>query len=568
MKEKRLFTEVKGNRSYQVHLVLSGLTSFLLSLTVALLASFIINAVFLRGLELKSMVPMLFALLAGVLARAGLTYYFSLYFRNTAADIKRRVLARNAEALLDSGPILTKSKDSGGVSAISGEAAELLEPYYYEYLPALFSLAVSLPLILVSVLSVDFVSFLIMLVTGPVLPFFLYLIGTESEKASRARLKSLTRLGGGLNDLLSGLKTLKLFGRIDSARAKVASISEDFRRLTMQVLRISFLSAFVLELAATISTAIIAVTLGARLIDGRIDFLPCFFILLMTPDYFMAIRRFGAKFHVAQNAKTAAELLLEPKLPSSVGRKPGLTFPADCDVSFRGVTCSYNRGEAALACVNLDFRCGEITALVGPSGSGKSSIANTLLKLITPEDGAVFVGGVNLAEIDTESLRRSISYIPQRPYIFKGTLRENITLSTSKATDDAVEAAVRDALLGDLVAALPGGLDTPVADMAINFSAGERQRIAIARALLKDAPIVVIDEAVSAQDRENERLLTKSFERLSRDKTVLIIAHRLETVQNADKIYVLNGGAVTEEGCHNDLMTLGGRYCALVRSWG
>lgn len=569
MTDKRLFTELKKNKQFLLHLIANGLLSFVFSLTFAFLITSVIHDVFLDGQSMKGIVPRLIVLITAVAARAAVSYYYGLYFRKMATRIKNRLLSQYIDTLLDNGPVLTESKTTGGSSSLVVEAAEHIEPYYYDFMPAFFNLMISLPLILLTALYFDFVSCLIMLVTGPVLPFFLYLIGMESEKASHARLKDLTRLGGGLLDILTGLKTLKLYGQGQNARQKVGDMSEGFRKVTMQVLKISFLSAFVLELAATISTAIIAVTLGTRLLYDQIAFFNCFFILLLTPDYFMAIRRFGAKFHVAQNAKSAAALLMsETEVSICDTLHIESPFPSEIkEVRFDQLTYSYGRSIPALQNLTLRLRPGEMTAVVGKSGSGKSTVANILLKLIDPDSGCVNINGTDLKHIDTSDLRKNVSYVPQRPFIFKDTLRNNITLPKPNATPEELDAAIRDALLTALVDSLPEGLETRITDMGLNLSTGERQRIAIARAILKGAPVVIVDEAVSAQDKDNELLLTKAFERLSREKTVLVIAHRLETVKSADRIYMLDLGTVVEEGLHEALMALNGQYSELVRTW-
>ncbi len=570
MVKKELFIEVKRERGFLAHLLIYGGVTTSFSLCIAFFFASAVDVVYMGISDFHEFLrfPLILAVLIGMRALA--IYYFGTAFREYGLSIKDRILKDHMNYLLDQGPVFHQSKNTGGDSAGVCEAADYMEPFYHEYLPALFQLAMAIPVILLVTFYLDFISGIIMLLTGPFLPFFLYLIGKESQKSNQERMKSLNRLGGSLFDTINGMRTIKLFGLSKRYQKKINDTSNEFRKETMKVLRISFLSAFVLELAATISTAMIAVTLGFRLMENHIEFFSCFFILLLTPDYFQAIRKFGAKFHVAQNAGAAYEMI------------DLLVQPADCQaetidfdtaaflkptVSFENVSFSYEGGKQVLRDINLKLEPGTITALVGKSGAGKTTITYCLLKYLLLDRGTIRINDVDYSQISGEALRRQIGYIPQRPYVFTDTLRNNLIMGNPDASDQEVKQAVQAACLEPLIESLPMGLSTMVSDLGQNFSVGERQRIAIARAIIKDAPIVVIDEAVSAQDLENEQLLTKSFQNLSREKTVLLIGHRLETVKSATTICLIDDGVLTEMGTHEELMACDGAYKKLVCTW-
>ncbi|NTV90777.1 MAG: thiol reductant ABC exporter subunit CydD [Clostridiales bacterium] len=576
----------------------------------AWLVSKLVDSVFIRHLSLATQAGIIIPLLLLAPLKALIYFIFDRFFHETALNIKDSVLKDYMNGVYSPSSLNGPAGSTGAEASAVCEASDYIEPYYYEYIPAFFVLSVSLPLILISVLAMDPVSFAIMLVTAPILPVFLGLIGSYSGKMNEKRLDSLLRLGGSFLDLMNGMKTLKVFGQSRNYSEKVYENSEQFRKLTMEVLKVSFLSAFVLELAATISTAIIAVSLGLRLMYGNLDFFEAFFILLVTPDYFMAIRRFGAKFHLSMTAAAADKKLRElvvntgDAISQSAGVKPSKvplkeysenplteysenpsagTFPgpfpevfsnatacliSPMQIEFQSVSVRYDsQPNYALDSVELVLEAGKMTALTGRSGSGKSTLANTLLKFVEPCSGAILVNKKNIRDIEDNELRGKIAYIPQRPFIFAGTLLENLRLGKPDASLEEVSAAVKSCALESFVTGLPNGLSTELGENGSTLSYGEIQRIAIARAVLKNSPFVIIDEATSALDRKNEHLIRQAFEQLRKSRTLLVIAHKLETVETADTIMVLENGRLVQSGTHSQLLTEDGEYRKLIEAW-
>ncbi len=572
MFEKRLFREVSGETAYLLRMALNGLVSFLISFSVAFTMSEAVSNLFIRKQTFAKQVPWFAALGCALLLRAVSTAFFSRSFRLVAERKKNDLLLRATGGIMARGPAAGGGETSGALAMSVFESADKIELYYSEYLPQFFVLAVSLPLLLAAVFCRDAVTGLIMLVTGPLLPFFLSLVGAQSKKANGKRLESLKRLSGSMLDFLSGAKTLKIFGAAKSYREKVAQNSENFRKMTMEVLRISFLSAFVLELAATLSIAMIAVSLGLRLMAGRMAFSGAFFALLISPDYYYAIRKFGAKFHTAMAASAAVKVLFpyidtRPAGPAGEREQPE---PAggglEVDVSELRYTYP-GAAREALSGLSLRLRVGQVTAVVGKSGSGKTTLSYLLMRFIDPDEGRILVNGEDIRAVSPDSLRRSIAYIPQKPYVFHDTLRGNLLLAKPAAEDAELLAALEKAALLPFFKNLPQGLDTVLSENGGNISSGEAQRLSFARAYLKDCPLLLMDEATSALDSHNQELIRQAFSELARGRTVLVIAHRLETVRNAGTIYVLENGRVAEAGTHRELTAAGGIYSALVSAW-
>ena len=572
MLDKRLFNEIKDNRAYLVTMCLYGFCILLFSFFTALLLTDVVNSTFIQKEALDKKYWDFIELAILVLVKSVVTFYFRRFFKVVANTQKNKILLNAIADLLKRGPIITREEAAGGIITSWTEAADQIEPFYSEYLPQLFVLMISVPFLLAIAFYYDAISALIMLITGPLLPFFLSLIGMQSGEANKKRLEGLAKLGDSMLDFLNGIRTLKIYNGVEGYRRRIEENSEKFRSMTMQVLKISFLSAFVLEFAATISTAIIAVSLGLRLMYHHIDFFSAFFILLLTPDYYVAIRKFGAKFHTAMGAKAAADNLYRYRGGVEAFSHEEFVFSPwyreQITITLKHVSYQYKDSMVkALNDVSMKIEQGKITAIVGKSGSGKSTLAYLLMRFIEAE-GELYFNHIKITRQKPEDIRSMIAYIPQKPYVFHDTVRNNLLHAKQEATEEEIWEALDKAALTKFVQGLSQGLDTMLTEIGSNISVGEAQRLAFARAYLKDSPFIILDESTSALDEENETLLRETFEGLSKKKTVLIIAHRLETVKNANVIYVLEQGAVKETGNHNTLYANKGIYRELVDTWG
>jgi ATP-binding cassette subfamily C protein CydD len=362
------------------------------------------------------------------------------------------------------------------------------------------------------------------------------------------------------------LPTLKLFGHELVEARRVAGLGETFRVNTMQVLRQAFLSGLVLELLTTAGIAVIAVELGLRLLNGTISFGPTFQVLLLAPEFYRPLRELGAQRHAALEGLPVAERIDELlHMPDVQVVPPPPPAPGRNCVALVDVSYGYpNASGPALDQVNLCLATGKRSALVGPSGGGKTTLVNLLLRFLEPTSGAIYADGLPIRSLGVEAWRERVALVPQHPYLFDASALDNLLLAQPTATFDAVLQAVERAGAREFLERLPEGYHTRLGERGARLSRGQAQRLAIARAFLKDAPLLILDEPTSALDPDSERIVRESIERLGQGRTVLTVAHRLNTVVTADQIVVLDGGAVVERGTHDQLVGRQGLYAALV----
>jgi ATP-binding cassette subfamily C protein CydD len=385
-------------------------------------------------------------------------------------------------------------------------------------------------------------------------------------------------MGAHFLDVIQGLTTLKLFNASRREAQVIAEISEDYRRRTMEVLRVAFLSSAVLEFFATVGIAIIAVFIGFRLYQldlplpdlvaaPEVSFLSGFFILLLAPEFFLPLRNLGTHYHGRLEAIAAAERIADilatplPERPSP-GRR--LADDSPLAIRFEDVHFSYEAGRQALAGANFALAPGERVALVGPSGAGKTTIASLLLGFGEPDSGRILIDGEPLAELDLDNWRKRLAWLPQRPRLFQGTLLDNIRLGAPDASLEAVRAAAERARAAEFIEQLPDGYQTQAGEQGVGLSGGQIQRIALARAFVRDARLVILDEATASLDPANEALVQAGIDELARDRGMLIIAHRLATVRHVDRILVIVDGRIAEQGTHDALIAQQGHYARMA----
>ncbi len=539
----------------------------------------IIDALVFGEAELAAVSHWLWLLLDLFVLRAAIAWASEQSAFRAAAQVKISLRDRLYRHIQAAGPAWMAGQRSGAIAEDITRGIEAVEAYYSRYLPAM-SLTALIPLaILIVVLPLDWLSALIMLVTAPLIPLFMILIGSGVERLNQQLWKDLARMGAHFLDVIQGLTTLKLFNASRREAEVIARISEDYRASTMRVLRVAFLTSAVLELFSTLGIAIIAVFIGFRLYQlalpipeliapPEISFVTGFFILLLAPEFYAPLRNLGTHYHGRMEAIAAAERLvavMDTELPAPPKQVASLSADSPLHIRFEDVAFSYEPGRPALDGARFEIAPGERIALVGPSGAGKTTVASLLLGFIRPAAGRISVDGQDLNALALDDWRRRLAWLPQQPRLFQGTIADNIRLGLPAATLDEVRAAAERAQATEFIERLPRGYETPVGERGAGLSGGQIQRIALARAFLRDARLVILDEATASLDPASEALVQRAVDRLAEGRSLLVIAHRLSTVRNADRILVIDGGRIVESGPHAALIERDGPYRRMVR---
>ncbi|NPA92852.1 MAG: thiol reductant ABC exporter subunit CydD [Chloroflexi bacterium] len=575
--DRRLLALLRGPRTAFFVTVALGVLGGLLIVAQAALVAWMVNAVFLQkaGLAEIRWAVLAFVVVLGLRAAAAWGAEVSAF--RVAADVKRTLRERLLTHLALLGPVYTHGERTGELTNTLTEGLEELETYFRRYLPQVVLAAVVPLLVLVLVFPRDWISGLIMLLTAPLIPLFMNLIGSIAESLTKKQWAQLERMSAFLLDALQGLTALKILGRSREYIRRVETVSDRFRETTLEVLRIAFLSALVLEWVGTLSTAVVSVGIGLRLLYGKLTFEQAFFVLLLTPEFYFPLRQLGARFHAGMGGVAAAERIFAvldtpPQIPpesvSAAAAKPLLPqeiFP----LRLESVTFTYPDGSVpALQDVSLTIEEGMQLALVGPSGAGKTTLAYLLLRFIVPQSGEIWVGERRLAEIPAAVWRQSVAWVPQQPYLFNTTVEENIRLARPDASFDDIVQAAKIARADEFIRTLPEGYQTVVGEQGARLSGGQAQRIALARALLKDAPFLILDEPTASLDPEHEAAIQEGLQALLARRTALIIAHRLNTVTQADRIAVLENGRVVQWGAPDELAAQEGLFRRLLQARG
>ena len=526
-----------------VDVALGVATALVVLLQATLLARIVARA--FDGAPLGAVTTDLALLGLAFAARGAIAWAFEAAGGRAAATVLSEFRLELAERRLKAQPAALDGVEAGEIAAAAVQGVDGLRAYFGRYLPQVV-LACVVPLAVLGwVAAIDLTSALVMLVTLPLVPVFMWLIGRYTEARTRERWIALRHLSTHFLDVVRGLPTLRLLNRSGAEREDIESVSEQHRRATMETLRVGFLSGTVLELAATLGVALVAVTVGVRLVGGGLGLQAALTVLVLAPELYLPLRQLGAHFHASADGLAVAERILDlleaPAEITASGTLPPLS-PANEIVRFEHVSFAYPAREAlVLDAFDLELRPGETLALVGETGAGKSTVASLLLGLAEPTAGRVTVGGIDLARFDLDAWRRELAWVPQRPTIFHGTVSDNIRLARPEARDEEIRTAARLAGADGFVRALPDGYDTVVGEAGRPLSAGERRRIALARALLRPAALVVLDEPTADLDRESALLVAEAVEQL-RGRTVLLLAHTPALAARADRVVVLDGG--------------------------
>ena len=530
--DPRLLRYARTTRTYLAVTVGLGVLLAVLIVAQATLLADGITAVFLHGAGLHRLTGTLGALAAVVAGRAAVAWAQEVASARAAAGVKSELRQRLLTHLARLGP----RGGTGELTTLAGRGLDALDAYFARYLPQLVLAGLVPAIVLARLLGADLVATATIALTLPLIPVFMILIGLRTEAANRRQFRLLARLSHHFLDVVAGLPTLTLFGRARRQAATIRRISGEQRRLTMRTLRTAFLSSLVLELLATLSVALVAVGIGLRLVSGHLDLSTALLVLILAPEAYLPLRQVGANYHASAEGLAAAEdvfAVLDEPLPERGTHRP--PDPRTATLVFDDVVVEYpDRAGPALR-FSAVIDPGEIVALTGASGCGKSTALAVLLGFATPARGTVTVGGRPLNELDPAAWLRQVAWVPQRPQLFAGTIRANVTLAAT-ATDSAVREALRQAGATDFVDALPAGAQTVLSDDGAGLSAGQRQRIALSRAFLRDAPLVLLDEPTANLDAETAAEVMTAIRRLARGRTVVLAAHRPELIALADRV--------------------------------
>ena len=455
----------------------------------------------------------------------------------------------------------------GDVIHMLTDGLEQVDAYVARYIPQILY-AIMIPLIMgIAIVDTLPIIGIILIVTVPLIPFFMILIGKQADRLNKEQWERMSFLSGHFLDVLQGITTLKLFGRAKDQIKVIGRLSEEFKDSTLRVLRVAFLSALVLELVSTISTALIAVYLGLTLLDGEIPFFSAFFILLLAPEFYTPFRQLGAAFHTGMAGKTSIFKYEEfmnrqPSLP--VGGQSKLQGPIQA-IEIKDLTFTYEDSENGVQHISLVAKRNSPIMLVGESGAGKSTIAHIIGGFLTAPKGAVTIDGLDVCDIDIDWWRQQITYVSQHPHIMKGTLRDVLSFGMN-VSDEEIIAACKEVQLLDVINRQQEGLDTVIGEGGLGLSGGERQRVALARAFLRKGQVLILDEVTAHLDVKTESIISSAIQRLMENKIVIIIGHRLQTMHWASTLYVLKQGRIIQQGSYEELIAVDGYFKDLVIS--
>jgi thiol reductant ABC exporter CydD subunit len=547
--DQRLLARARAARRLLVFDSALGVAGAVLLVVQATLIARIVAQAF-SGSSLRDVAPELVLLTLAFAARGALAWGFEVAGRRAAWTVLSELRLALVERRLRAHAPALDGTEAGEIAAVAVQGVDGLEAYFGRYLPQVVLAAVVPFVVLAWVATIDVGSALLLLITLPLVPLFMWLIGRYTSERTRERWLALRLLSTHFLDVVRGLPTLRAFNRSRAQGAVISDVGERYRRAAMGTLRVSFLSGSVLELAATLGVALVAVTVGVRLVDGGIGLQAGLTVLILAPELYAPLRRLGAQFHASADGVAVAErmmaLLDAPPSAAASGRLTPLS-PAEAPVRLEGVSFAYpSRPRLVLDRLDLELLRGETVALVGPSGAGKSTVAMLLLGFAEPTSGHITIGGLNLADCRLDLWRRQLAWVPQRPTVFRGTIADNIRLGAAAASEKDTREAAMLAGADRFIRALPLGYETVVGDGGRPLSMGELRRIALARAYVRDAPLVILDEPTADLDRTSADVVAEAIERLRVGRTVLLIAHRPELVRRADHVAYLDAGGTAD----------------------
>lgn len=553
-----------------------GTFNALLMIASAYLVARSIHLVMFQQADLTTITPLLWPLAALILGRAVLLGFSQRLSAKAALKIKTAMRHTLLEKLTLLGPSYIEQHGHGATLNTLHNGVEALHDYYANYLPSVAYSALIPFAILMVIFPTDWKAGLIFLFTAPLIPFFMILVGHQAEQLNQQRWQQLAVLGNYFFDRLQGLTQLKLFNATKRELKQIAKISDDFRHATLSVLKIAFLSSFALEFLATISVALVAVIIGFRLFFGTLDFATGFVVLLLAPEFYLPLRQLGSHYHAKlEGISAAADMLkiLNEPIPGSDNESSTrhneyspLTLERIEQLRIDNLNFHYPDSIEGVNNINLTFAGTGLYAIVGQSGAGKSTLLDCLLGFHPQVIAAITVNQQQLTQSNISQWQQHIAWIPQQPTLLFTTIKANLLLAKPDATAAQLADAAKQAGALEFINALPEGFDTHIGEQGEGLSGGQKQRIALARAFLKQAPILVLDEPTAHLDSQTEQSVQTAINHYAKDHLVIVIAHRLNTIEQAKKILVMKDGSVIEQGDFTSLLNQPGALFDLVNA--
>ena len=563
MLDKNILKDIFPYKKSLIFIILSNIIQATMIVSISYIIAYLADKLLFDELNHSAATPFLALLFFFFVVKAVLNYINRLKMEEISLNLQSKLRYKLLQALaLDFKSIQRKPK--GQWLAIITKGVDKLDVYLTSFIPQ-FGLLITIPLVLVTFTFInDWISGLIFLFTAPLIPFFMILIGKIADKENKKQWQVFQKLAVYMADLLPGLLVVKAYNQTQRQLKQVEKNGEKFSEATLKVLKIAFISAFMLEFIATISIAIIAVNIGLRLLYGQVSFLPAFFCLLVAPQFYQPFRQFGSAFHEAMNGIVASSEIykLIQAAPNNKQKNIVLEMEKAPQIIFENVDFSYKNDEKVHKDLNFTIKAGSQVVLTGANGAGKSTIFKLLLKLLDVKAGKILVDGKNLYDIDEQSWLNNIGWVAQEPYVFKSSLRENITLGRA-CSKTQLERVTQLVNLTEFIKKQEHGYDSIVGG-AINLSSGQKRRLGLARALLCNPKVLLLDEPMENLDSKNEELIKSVLEKLKGKVTVIIIAHRRQTIEAADKIIILDKGTIKEYGSAEELKKTNSYYHQLL----
>ena len=548
--DPRLLSYARATRPFLVALTILGVLSAALIIVQAWLLADVISSAFAGGKGLSELRSQLAVLLGVVLGRAAVASGRELLAARSSALAKSQLRDAVLRHVATLGPRALSGERTAELTVLATRGIDALDAYFSLYLPQLV-LAAIVPLAVVAVIADrDWIPALIVAGTVPLIPLFMALVGASTRDRMELQLRTLQQLAGHFLDVVAGLPTLKVFGRAKAQIRSIGEVTDRYRRTAMSTLRVTFMSSLILELVATISVALVAVTVGLQLMGGDVTLRTALIVLVLAPEAYLPLRLLGANYHASTEGISAAQqafsfLEVRPQALTVTSEPAELPDPARAEIAVDGLTVEYpGRERPALDSVSLSVAAGEVVAITGPSGCGKSTLLAVLLGFVVPDGGSVRIGGVDLASVDLDAWRMNVAWMPQRPHLFSASIAANIRLGCSDATDEQVREAARAAGLDEVIASRPEALATMLGDRGFGLSVGERQRVALARAYVRQASVLLLDEPTANLDGDTEDEVIAALEQLVRGRTAVVVAHRPALLGLADRVIELGELAV------------------------